>query len=130
MSPASDTPRVQVSLFSVAPLLPLLQKRQIQLLEHGGGNYLLPASPVYDAISANAMMRKKFATILFTARKCQENSPGGRSGPLRARFWVCCGVKRGLRGQRGQAAVASAEIGGSQARRNLPLWLKCVTLWP
>lgn len=29
----------------MAPLLPLLQRRGLQLLEQGGGNFLLPAFP-------------------------------------------------------------------------------------
>jgi len=29
----------------MAPLLPLLQKRRLQLLEQGGGNFLVPAFP-------------------------------------------------------------------------------------
>jgi hypothetical protein len=37
--------REQIRAARLAPLLPLLQKPQIQLLEHGGGNYLLPAFP-------------------------------------------------------------------------------------
>lgn len=37
--------REQIRAARLAPLPPLLQKRAIQLLEHGGGNYLLPAFP-------------------------------------------------------------------------------------
>jgi hypothetical protein len=37
--------REQIRAARLAPLLPLLQKRNLQLLEHGGGNYLLPAFP-------------------------------------------------------------------------------------
>ena len=37
--------REQIRAARLAPLLPLLQKRNLQLLERGGGNYLLPAFP-------------------------------------------------------------------------------------
>lgn len=37
--------REQIRAARLAPLLPLLQKRGLQLLEHGGGNFLLPAFP-------------------------------------------------------------------------------------
>jgi hypothetical protein len=37
--------REQIHTARVAPLLPLLQKRGLQLLEQEGGNFLLPAFP-------------------------------------------------------------------------------------
>jgi hypothetical protein len=37
--------REQIRAARLAPLVPLLQKRGIHLLDHGGGNYLLPAFP-------------------------------------------------------------------------------------
>jgi len=37
--------REQIRAARLAPLLPLLQKRGLQLLEHGAGNFLLPAFP-------------------------------------------------------------------------------------
>jgi hypothetical protein len=37
--------REQIRAARMAPLLPLLQKRGLQLLEQGAGNFLLPAFP-------------------------------------------------------------------------------------
>jgi hypothetical protein len=37
--------REQIRAARVANLIPLLQKRGLQLLEQGGGNFLLPAFP-------------------------------------------------------------------------------------
>lgn len=37
--------REQIRAARLAPLLPLLQRRGLQLLEQGGGNFLLPAFP-------------------------------------------------------------------------------------
>ena len=37
--------REQIRAARLAPLLPLLQKRGVQLLERGGGNFILPAFP-------------------------------------------------------------------------------------
>ena len=37
--------REQIRAARLAPLWPLLQKRGLQLLEQGGGNFILPAFP-------------------------------------------------------------------------------------
>ncbi len=44
-APAPRWSREQIRAARMAPLLPLLQKRGLQLLEQGGGNFLLPAFP-------------------------------------------------------------------------------------
>jgi len=44
-SPQPRWSRGQIRAARVAPLLPLLQKRRLQLLEQAGGNFLLPAFP-------------------------------------------------------------------------------------
>ncbi len=51
-SPQPRWSREQIRAARLAPLLPLLQKRGLQLLEQGGGNFILPAFPgliCYDA---------------------------------------------------------------------------------
>ena len=37
--------RAQIRAARIAPLVPLLQKRQLELVEQGAGNYALPAFP-------------------------------------------------------------------------------------
>ena len=44
-SPQPRWSREQIRTARVAPLLPLLQKRGLQVLEQAGGNFLLPAFP-------------------------------------------------------------------------------------
>ena len=44
-SPQPRWSREQIRAARMAPLLPLLQKRRLQLLEQGAGNFLLPAFP-------------------------------------------------------------------------------------
>ena len=48
MTPHSPQPRwsrEQIRAARLAPLVPLLQKRALQLVEQAAGNYLLPAYP-------------------------------------------------------------------------------------
>ena len=44
-SPQPRWSREQIRAARVAPLLPLLQKRSLQLIEQEAGNFLLPAFP-------------------------------------------------------------------------------------
>ena len=44
-SPQPRWSREQIRAARLAPLLPLLQKRNLQLLEQGGGNFILLAFP-------------------------------------------------------------------------------------
>lgn len=44
-SPQPRWSREQIRAARLAPLVPLLQKRQLQLIEHEAGNFTLPAYP-------------------------------------------------------------------------------------